>query len=238
MTLKAAVTLDGRTAARDGESKWITGEAARREVHRMRAKSDAILVGIGTVLADDPELTVRAVRGANPLRIVLDSRLRTPLAAKLIVSAVETPTVIAHGPNASARKRRQLMAAGVELIALKRGPRGLDLSALLRALAKRGVARLMVEGGAHVHGAFLDAGLIDEVVVFVAPLILGDAQALPLAHGARERSMAAAFRLIDPAVVRLGDDVMVRGLLAHSGRAKRRTARTKKGAGPKRRAQL
>jgi diaminohydroxyphosphoribosylaminopyrimidine deaminase/5-amino-6-(5-phosphoribosylamino)uracil reductase len=238
VTLKAAVTLDGRIAARSGESKWITGEASRREVHRMRAKSDAVLVGVGTVLADDPELTVRAVRGANPVRVVLDSALRTPLAAKLIASAGETPTWIFHADTAGARKRLQLTAAGVELFSLKQSGRGLDLSALLRALAKRGVARLLVEGGAHVHGAFLEAGLVDEVAVFVAPLLLADPNALPLAHGVRARSIAEAFRLIDPAVVRFGDDVMVRGLLAHSARKAARARRAKKGAGPRRRPKL
>jgi diaminohydroxyphosphoribosylaminopyrimidine deaminase / 5-amino-6-(5-phosphoribosylamino)uracil reductase len=213
VTLKAAVTLDGRTAARSGESKWITGPAARREVHRMRARCDAVLVGIGTVLADDPELTVREVRGRNPLRVVLDSQLRTPLASKLVRGAGTIPTLILHAKDASARRAQKLRAAGVELavIANARRGSGLDPTAALRELARRDVLRVLVEGGAHVHAALLDAGLVDRAAVFVAPRILGDVRGLPLSAGESARRLDQAFVLQQPEVVRLGDDVLIRG---------------------------
>ena len=242
VTLKAAVTLDGRSAARSGESKWITGPAARREVHRMRAASDAVLVGIGTVLADDPELTVRAVRGSNPLRVVLDSELRTPLSAKLVRTAREHATLLLHLKSASARRQQQLRAAGVALAVVKaaRNGGGVDLESALAELARRHVVSLLVEGGARVHGALLDAELVDRVAVFIAPCLLGDAQGLPLAAGQKPRTLAAAFRLVEPELLSLGDDVLVRGALASAakpllrGRARRPT----NGPGPRRRAIL
>jgi diaminohydroxyphosphoribosylaminopyrimidine deaminase/5-amino-6-(5-phosphoribosylamino)uracil reductase len=211
VTLKSAVTLDGRTAARSGESKWITGPQARREVHRMRARCDAVLVGIGTVLADDPELTVREVRGRNPLRVVLDSELRTSLRSKLVRGAREIRTLIFHARDASPRRALQLKAAGVELVVIARGRQGLDPTAALRELARRDVLSVLVEGGAHVHAALLEAGLVDHAAVFVAARILGDAQALPLAAGQSPRRLDQAFVLDAPEVVRLGDDVLVRG---------------------------
>jgi diaminohydroxyphosphoribosylaminopyrimidine deaminase/5-amino-6-(5-phosphoribosylamino)uracil reductase len=212
VTLKAAVTLDGRTAARSGESKWITGEAARTEVHRMRLHSDAVLVGIGTVLADDPELTVRAVRGRSPLRVVLDSRLRTPLTAKLVASAGRVPTLIFHAARVDVRRAAKLRAAGVELAAVRATARaGLDIESALRELARRGVVRLLVEGGAHVHAALLAKGLVDRAAVFVAPRILGDEQGIPLVAGKTARSLQAAWVLENAEFRRFGADVLFQG---------------------------
>ncbi|MEY4514968.1 MAG: hypothetical protein RLZZ450_7090, partial [Pseudomonadota bacterium] len=234
VTLKAAVTLDGRTAARSGESKWITGPIARKYAHRMRAESDAVLVGVGTVLADDPELTVRAVRGRDPLRVVLDSQLRTPMHAKLVTTAQHIPTLILHAKSANAERAAQLRAAGVQLVAVRqsatRGPgkrtRSLDVEAALRELARRGVVRLLVEGGAQVHAALLDAGLVDRAAVFVAPRILGDMQAIPLVASQTPRTLAAAFTLPNPEIVRCGNDVLFRGDLSgiESAQPTRRSA--------------
>jgi diaminohydroxyphosphoribosylaminopyrimidine deaminase/5-amino-6-(5-phosphoribosylamino)uracil reductase len=211
VTLKAAVTLDGRIAARTGDARWITGEPARREAHRLRARADAVLVGVGTVLADDPALTVRHVRGPDPRRVVLDSRLRTPPSAVVLAPCAAGPTLILHAPGAPARRARALRDAGAELVSVPRGPRGLDVRAALRAIAARDVVRLLVEGGAHVAGSLLAAGLVDEAAVFVAPAILGDARALPLAIGRDAPRIADAIRLAAPRVVRLGDDVLVSG---------------------------
>jgi diaminohydroxyphosphoribosylaminopyrimidine deaminase/5-amino-6-(5-phosphoribosylamino)uracil reductase len=242
VTLKAAVTLDGRSAARSGESKWITGPAARREVHRMRAAADAVMVGIGTVLADDPELTVRAVPGKNPLRVVLDSQLRTPLSAKLVTSARQQATLLLHLESASARRQQQLRAAGVELAVVKAAGkgRGIDLVSALVELARRQVVSLLVEGGARVHGALLDAELVDRVAVFIAPCLLGDAHGLPLAAGQKPRTLADAFRLVEPELLSLGDDVLVRGALASAGRPlqRGRAGRPTNGPGPRQRAIL
>jgi len=175
VTLKIAQSLDGRTAAASGESQWITGEAARRIGHLMRARHDAILVGIETALKDDPDLTCRlpGLEQASPLRIVLDSRLRLGDASKLAQSAKEVPTWVF---TTSANEGGALRVCGVEVIRVAGDARGQpDIDAVLRLLAERGITRLLVEGGAIVHAAFLDRGVVDRLEVFTAPMVLGDA---------------------------------------------------------------
>jgi diaminohydroxyphosphoribosylaminopyrimidine deaminase/5-amino-6-(5-phosphoribosylamino)uracil reductase len=183
VTLKAAVTLDGKIATRTGDSKWITGEEARTEAHRMREQSDAILVGVGTVLADDPALTVRHVAGQDPTRVVLDADLRTPADA----------AVLAQAPASSARTR------------------GVDLIEVLSELGKRNVVRLLVEGGSGVHGTFLDLGLADRAEIFIAPRILGDADAITFAAGTGVQSIERAWRLVRTRVRSFGSDWLVSG---------------------------
>lgn len=215
VVLKAAVTLDGRTAARSGESRWITGEAARVEAHRLRAESDAVLVGIGTVLADDPALDVRHVEGPDPIRAVLDSRLRTPPGAKLVLHRSRASTLILHADDAAPGAPRGALARdGVELVAVPSREGRVELEGALRALAARGVVRLLVEGGPTIHGALLREGLASEAAVFVAPKILGDPSALPLADAGPLARMDDAWRLVAPTVRALGDDVLFRGRLA------------------------
>jgi diaminohydroxyphosphoribosylaminopyrimidine deaminase/5-amino-6-(5-phosphoribosylamino)uracil reductase len=207
VTLKAAVTLDGRTAARTGDSRWVTGEEARAWVHRLRDRVDAVLVGAGTARADDPALTARLPggRGRDPLRVVLDTDLRLPAGLKLFTERSPAPTLVAH---ASTRRRR--LPARVELVHCGRGPGGVDLHDLLAKLAARGVTHLLVEGGGAVHARFLEAGLVDEVAVLVAPKLLG-ADGLPLTRGKGPARMSEALRLADVQVERLGDDVLVTG---------------------------
>jgi diaminohydroxyphosphoribosylaminopyrimidine deaminase/5-amino-6-(5-phosphoribosylamino)uracil reductase len=188
VTLKAAATLDGfiapppATRARGRRAPfWITGPEARRAAHELRAERDAVLVGSGTVLADDPRLTVRlgGKRVATPARVVLDGRLRTPPRAHVVSRGA--PTVIFTKRGASAARVRALRAAGAEVVEVP-GARGrLPLKAVLRALAARDIQSVLVEGGAAIHGAFIDAGLVDEVVLFVAPRLLGGG--VPVAAG-------------------------------------------------------
>lgn len=174
VTLKIAQSIDGKTAAAAGDSKWITGEAARAYGHLLRARHDAILIGIGTALADDPELTCRlpGLEDRSPLRVVLDTRLQLNEWSKLAQSAGETPTLVFTTSDGGGA----LATCGVEVAKIARDARGRpDLAAVLRELARRGITRLLVEGGATVHAAFLDRGLADRLEVFRSPLMLGAA---------------------------------------------------------------
>lgn len=172
VTLKLATSLDGRIATASGESRWITGAQARLEVHRLRADSDAVIVGLGTVLADDPELTVRleGFSGGQPARVVLDSRLRTPLTAKLVQTARSVPTYIVS----LQRPSPGLTEAGVTVIRVHSGADGRpDLGEAVSALESAGLGRLFVEGGGQTAASFLRAGLVDRIEWFRAPMLLG-----------------------------------------------------------------
>ncbi len=211
VTLKAAVTLDGRLATRTGDSRWITGDRARREAHRLRDRHDAVLVGIGTVAADDPELTVRHVAGVDPLRVVLDTELRTPPAARAVTGRALRRTLVLHAPDADPSRREPLERAGAELVVVPRAASGgLDLFAVLDAIGNRDVVRLLVEGGSRVHGAMLELGLVDRAAIFVAPVVVGDT-GKPLAATAGPERIADAWRLSHVRIRRLGDDVLVTG---------------------------
>lgn len=209
VTLKAAVTLDGKMATRTGDSKWITGEEARAEAHRMRDQSDAVLVGVGTVLADDPALTVRHVEGVDPLRVVLDATLRTPVDAKLAGAG----TIVMHASGADPKRAEALRARGCELIEVA-GSDALDLGAVLQTLGARDVVRLLVEGGPTLHAALLEGGHADHAAIFVAPKIVGDASAPAFAGGRGVDAIADAWALRDPKTRQLGVDVLIEGALA------------------------
>ncbi len=213
VTLKAAVTLDGRTATRGRHSKWITGDAAREHSRRERGLHQAVLVGVGTVLDDDPQLNVRVgpdSAGATnePLRVVLDSQLRTPPSAKLLDSPggpvwICTTEGAVSGPNAAA-----LEAAGARLIACP-GDTRLDLRGTLSRLSEEQIATLFVEGGATIHGAFVDSRLVDRCLIYVAPKIFGGSDAIPLALGEGVLSPGDALQLAPLAVTQLGDDILI-----------------------------
>ncbi|MGB8330527.1 MAG: bifunctional diaminohydroxyphosphoribosylaminopyrimidine deaminase/5-amino-6-(5-phosphoribosylamino)uracil reductase RibD [Polyangiales bacterium] len=213
VTLKAAVTLDGKIATRTGDSRWITGIQARTETHRMRDASDAILVGVGTILADDPELTVRHVEGTDPIRVVLDANLRTPPTAAVLRRSLKSGggTLIFHAPDADAARREALSGPGVELIPVARDARGVDIKDVMKSLGERDVVRLLVEGGSHVHGTFMDLALADRAAIFIAPRILGDADAISFAAGSKVESIERATRLVRTTFERLGSDWLVCG---------------------------
>nr|MCU0233930.1 RibD family protein [Thermoanaerobaculales bacterium] len=213
VTLKAAVSLDGRVATREGDSKWITGEEARHRGLELREEHDAILVGVETVIADDPRLTRRL--GLNPVanfrRIVLDSTLRTPAGAAVVTEQPAT-TLIVHTAAAAAGDRRRLREAGVELVELRAGDDGrIDLEALLDFLARREVAALLVEGGPRVAGSFHDADLVDEIALFVAPFLIGGpAPAAVGGRGVPGLELARRFRF--EVVERRGADLEIRAV--------------------------
>ncbi len=223
VTVKAAVTLDGRIATRTGDSRWVTGEAARRWVHRLRDRVDAVLVGSGTARADDPRLTARLPGGRDPLRVVLDTDLALPARLRLFRQRSTAPTLVAH---ASSRTRD--LGPGVELLRCRRGAGGVDLADLLARLAARGVTHLLVEGGAQVDARFLEAGLVDRLVVFVAPKLVG-ADGIPLVAGRGPARMADALALADVRVERVGDDVLVSGVPARRNRRARMAKNRRRG---------
>lgn len=170
---KLAMSLDGRTAMASGESKWITGEHARADVQRLRARSSAIVTGIGTVLADDPALTARLPEGVTrqPLRVVLDHALRTPPTARLLR---EPGATLVIGASEAGAPREALLAAGAEIVLLNAPQGRMALAEVLEALAAREINEVLLECGATLAGAFLQAGLIDELVIYMAPALLGD----------------------------------------------------------------
>lgn len=205
--VKLAMSLDGRTALANGESKWITGEAARADVQRWRARSSAILSGSGTVLADDPRLTVRLPEGeafAPPLRVILDRQLRTPAGSHVLDGSV--PTLLLHGAAASGADER---FARVERVALAMQGDVLDLRAALALLAGRGCNEVHVEAGPTLCGALFAAGLVDELLLYVAPLLLGDG-ARPLLHLPTLDDMARRWQLQVVDQRMLGQDIRLR----------------------------
>lgn len=215
VTAKWAMTLDGRIATRSGESRWISGEASRLLTHELRAMSDAILTGIGTVRADDPALTAR-IPGAprSPRRIILDSVLRIPLEARVLAQD-DTPVIVATTSRARPPARRALEARGIEVLVAD-GPDGrVDLGGLLRELGRRDVLTVLVEGGGTVHGAFMDAGLVDKVLVFIGPQIVGGPAPGPVA-GIGVEALARAWRVTGATVRQLDHDVVIEGYVSQS----------------------
>ena len=202
MRLKAAASLDGRIALANGESRWITGEEARSDVHALRARSCAMLTGIGTVLRDDPELTVRHVPcKRQPRRVVIDSRLDMPLGAKILTG--DPPLVLTVSEDAA--RRAALEAKGAEVVVVPKQGEKTDLAAVARLLAKRGFNEVTVETGAKLMGSLLQAGVVDELVLYYAPLILGDtAQGLFALPEFTRLDQALRPRIVD--VRALGDD--------------------------------
>lgn len=208
---KVAASLDGKIACHTGDSRWISNERSRRFVHRLRHSVDAILVGVGTVIADDPSLTVRLPRrsGNNPLRIILDTHLRTPLQSQVARLTAEAPTLIATGPSPDNRKRLSLERQGVEVLSLRLEEGRVCLPALLRDLGNREVTSLMVEGGAEVHGAFFHNNLVDKLYVFFAPKIIGGSGAIPMVGGIGASSVSEASNVKHVRLRRFEDDIMI-----------------------------
>ncbi len=216
--MKAAMSLDGRIAARSGESTRITGKQSLRRGHALRNQVDAILIGVGTVLVDDPALTTRLPRagsGHDPLRVVLDAELRLPETAKMLQQNSAAQTWIFCSGSADKKRRSKLEAAGAVIKTVLVTSKGvLDLKEVLTTLGQARITSLLVEGGSKVHGSFLEAGLVDQLLLFIAPKFIGD-QGVPLAtfSGNKKKKSSAQFKIIKSH--RYGDDVLLEGRFNH-----------------------
>jgi diaminohydroxyphosphoribosylaminopyrimidine deaminase/5-amino-6-(5-phosphoribosylamino)uracil reductase len=212
VTLKLAATLDGKIASASGDARWISNEASRRLAHELRNRMDAVLVGAGTVGADDPQLTCRIRRGRNPFRVVLDSKLRIPLSAKVLNLRDRQKTIIATTSEASPAKARVLEALGTRVWRLPAGAAGVAWGPLLKKLAQEGIVSVMIEGGAAVAASALKEKVVDKLIFFYAPKILGgDGRAMIEGLGIRRVRQAIAVKKLS--VENIGGDLMVVGYL-------------------------
>ncbi|MFQ5860815.1 MAG: bifunctional diaminohydroxyphosphoribosylaminopyrimidine deaminase/5-amino-6-(5-phosphoribosylamino)uracil reductase RibD [Dehalococcoidia bacterium] len=213
VTAKFAMSLDGKIATATGDSRWISSEAARRYTHRLRRRADAVLVGVNTMLRDDPRLTARDSQDRplphQPLRVVVDSGGRMPPTAGLLRQPSTTLVATARPDLGSVAA---LEAAGAQVVPLPEGERGrVDLASLLRLLGQREVVSVVAEGGGALLGSLFDQGLVDKVVAFVAPVVIGGAAAPTAVAGRGVRTLAEALRLRDVTLRRVGPDMMVVG---------------------------
>lgn len=209
VTLKLATTLDGRIATRGGESQWITGEPARRMAHALRGRNDAIMVGVGTVLADNPDLTCRipGFKNLPMVRVVADSHLRLPLTSRLVATAGTVPTWVLCRGSADARRAEALESAGVVVVRVGDSAAGIDLAGGMKALAERGITRLLAEGGAQIAAALLRADLVDRVAWFHAPAVMGG-DGWPAAQGFGVAALAQMPRFRRTATRPVGEDLL------------------------------
>ncbi len=215
VVLKAAMSLDGKIAARTGDSRWVTGPEARSRVHVLRSLYDVVLVGINTVLADDPLLTVRlpGEKRKNPVRIVVDSLARTPVNSLVLSQLAEAPTIIATTGRAGAQKIARLKEAGAEVLVVPGdGPR-VDLKWLMAELARREITSVMIEGGGEINASALESGLVDKIIWFIAPKIVGGRLSPGPVGGPGITLMAEARQIENLTVTQFGYDICLEGYL-------------------------
>jgi diaminohydroxyphosphoribosylaminopyrimidine deaminase/5-amino-6-(5-phosphoribosylamino)uracil reductase len=221
VTAKYAMTLDGKIATRTGHARWISSPESRADAHRFRDRVDAIIVGVGTVLADDPLLTTRLPAEQcgyggphQPLRVILDSRLRTPPSANMLATETPGTTRIYTASGASPERRAALEAAGASVVEVAACEERVAPAAVLADLAELGINDALIEGGASIHGAFIDAGLVDRVQVYVAPLLVGGQAAPGPVAGAGVGTMPEARRLRNVTTRQVGPDLLIEGDIA------------------------
>jgi diaminohydroxyphosphoribosylaminopyrimidine deaminase/5-amino-6-(5-phosphoribosylamino)uracil reductase len=213
VTVKFAQSLDGRIATSTGDSRWISGPPALRLAHKLRREHDAIIVGIGTVLADDPQLTVRLIKGRDPLRVVVDSELRTPLEARVLAGGAAAGTLIAAALTVDQHRVSEIQQLGAEVLRLPAAPNGsgIDIARLLEELGRRGIASVLVEGGKGIITSLLAARAVDRLIVVIAPKIIGQGTEAIGDLGITRLSEAITFSSVK--IRRLGEDVIFDGRL-------------------------
>ncbi|HJP18352.1 MAG TPA: bifunctional diaminohydroxyphosphoribosylaminopyrimidine deaminase/5-amino-6-(5-phosphoribosylamino)uracil reductase RibD [Nitrospinota bacterium] len=216
VTLKAASSLDGRISTKTGESRWITGNPARNHVHKIRDEVDAVMIGINTVLRDDPVLTTRLKKKKdlmNPIRIILDSRLKIPLTAKLVQLKNGQKTIVATTVNAPLRKVKALGKIGVEVLKIRERESKVDMKDLMKKLRKMEISNIMIEGGAEVNASALQSGIVDKVIFFIAPIIIGGVNATSSIMGDGISFLKDAVSIKEISIKKTGRDFMLEGYI-------------------------
>ncbi len=217
VTMKVAASLDGKIASATGESRWITGEKARAYVHQLRNEVDAVMVGIGTVLADDPRLTARLAgkKGYDPIRIVVDSQLRIPLESKILHLHSFARTILATTKQASNEKIQKIEKLGAQVLVMEDSNGRVNLTALMKELGRIKITNLLLEGGSELNASMLCEGLVDKVIFLIAPKIIGGQNAKSAVGGQIARPLSQAFKVSDLQISRLGEDLLIQGYLVY-----------------------
>ena len=214
VTIKMAMSLDGKIATRGGDSQWISGEQSRNFVHKLRNQVDAILVGTNTILKDDPQLTCRSKknRGWHPARIILDRRNRIPLKAKVFANSQAQQVIYVSGPELPASREKNFKSKEIEVLKVKTGKSGFDLKHLMKLLAQRNLTSILIEGGAEINASALQAGIVDRFITFISPILVGGQQAPGPIGGKGIDKVANAKGLKNMKVTQMGKDVMVEAI--------------------------
>jgi diaminohydroxyphosphoribosylaminopyrimidine deaminase/5-amino-6-(5-phosphoribosylamino)uracil reductase len=213
--LKLAMSMDGRIAAASGDSQWISSEPSRELVHRWRRECDAVMVGAGTVIADNPRLTCRIANGRDPVRVVIDGRLRTSPTARVYRQRSKAPTILVTTPANLAQAREKYERRGVEVISVATHAEELELDRLMLEFGHRGWCRVLIEGGANLAGAALNAGIVDRVAFFIAPKILGTG--LSAIEGLKSRQVRDGLQLEDLTARQIAEDWLLEARILKSG---------------------
>ncbi len=215
VVMKYAMTMDGKIAAYTGDSKWITGEAARNHVQQQRHRYTAIMAGIGTVLADDPLLTCRMPGGRNPIRVICDTKLKIPLNSQIVATARQVPTILAAGKHfADKKKQDALERAGCRILLADEKNGHLDLRQLMHMLGEEQIDSILLEGGGTLHWAALESGVVRKVQAYLAPKLFGGKDAKTPVEGTGIAAVADAFYLKNSTMIRLGDDFLIESEVA------------------------
>jgi diaminohydroxyphosphoribosylaminopyrimidine deaminase/5-amino-6-(5-phosphoribosylamino)uracil reductase len=217
VSVKCAATLDGQIATRSGDSKWVTGTEARQYVHWLRHTMDAILVGVGTIAADDPSLTTRLddFQGLDPIRIVLDTHLTIPENARVLRMCSKSDTIIVTGPDVSTDKRARIEKSGNRVINSPLKDGRIDLDPVMDRLSAMGITSLLIEGGGRVVASALASGIVDKIFFFYAPKILGGNDGVSICFGRGVEKMSQCIRVKNLALKTFGDDILIEGYIGH-----------------------
>ncbi len=222
--LKLAMSLDGRIAAEGGDSQWISSAESRTLVHRWRRECDAVMVGAGTVIADNPRLTCRIATGRDPVRVIVDANLRTPAEARVYRQRSTAPAIVVTTQDNLARAKEKYARRGVEVIAIADEGGEIALDQLMSEFGRRGLARVLIEGGAHLAGSALRSGIVDRVAIFVAPKIVG--AGLPAIDGMHSRKIRDAVQLTEFSARPVGVDWLLEGKVSAQKRPRTRGPRS------------